>query len=183
MSSGLSQTVLQAFYYEIERQCRFVLMAAHDLETGLNSKDMDRLWYSVQALLVAAANISKLLWPPRPHIRNRGDQLRNNLSVRADSSLELRTFRDHFEHYDERLEDWASSSARHNIVDTSVLSSGAITGIDARDFMRNFDPTSYSITFRGDSHPLKPIVEEVAGLWTRVTIEINRLFRYHGTNP
>jgi hypothetical protein len=179
----LSPTLLRAFYIEIEKQCRFALIAANDMNVALQSYITDLLFYSIQALLVSIANVSKLLWPGAPRIPNRGSQLRTKLRIGANSAIRLRTFRDHFEHYDERLELWASSSARHNIVDTSVLPPGSIQGLDPGDFMRNFDPTAYSVTFRGDTYPLRPVIAEVQTLWKRVITEINRPFTAQGSTP
>ena len=71
-------------------------MVNQALQTGA----MDRIWCSVQAFLVAAGNISKLLWPPKPLLPERGAELRANLSVGDDSPLEPRTFRNHFEYFD-----------------------------------------------------------------------------------
>ncbi len=180
---NLSPTVLKTFYIEIEKQCRFALIAANDVNVALQSYNTDLLFYSIQALLVATANVSKLLWPARPRIADRGSQLKSNLGVGINSALELRTFRDHFEHYDERLEAWASDSTRHNIVDTSVLPPSSISGIDPRDFMRNFDPTTLSVTFRGDTYALQPVIAEVQALWQKVTAEINRPFASQGATP
>src|SRR5437870_10151252 len=118
--TSLSQTVQRAFYYEIQNQCQFVLMATQELENALQQNQTERVFYAIQTLLVAAANISKVFWPNHRY-QDRGRKLRANLEVADNSVLALRSFRDHFEHYDERLENWASSSRRHNIVDTSVM--------------------------------------------------------------
>jgi hypothetical protein len=57
----MEKIVLRIFQKEVERQCRFALIAIQDLEQALQVGDLDRLWYSVQAFLIAVANISKLL--------------------------------------------------------------------------------------------------------------------------
>src|SRR3989442_13158213 len=93
-----------SFLIEIEKQCKFGIMASYDLENALKSHNMDRLWYSVQGILLAAGNISKLLWPSNTQSADRGNELRTLLSVSDGSPLTPRTFRNHFEHFDERLE-------------------------------------------------------------------------------
>jgi len=60
--------VLRIFQREVERQCKFALVAAEDLSSALQAGDMDRIWYSVQTFLVAAGNISKLCWPSLPRV-------------------------------------------------------------------------------------------------------------------
>lgn len=111
--------VLRIFQREVERQCKFAIIAVEDLSQALQIGDMDRIWYSIQAILVAAGNVSKLLWPPKPLLPERGAELRASLSVDDDSPLEPRTFRNHFEHFDERLEQWATSSERRNFADSN----------------------------------------------------------------
>ena len=61
----MDKHVLRIFQRETERQCRFAIMAIEDIQKELQATDtdMDRIWYSVQSFLVAAGNLSKLLWP------------------------------------------------------------------------------------------------------------------------
>ena len=141
--------VLRIFQREVERQCKFALIAAQDLNQALKVSDMDSVWYSVQAFLVAAGNISKLLWPPKPLLPERGAELRASLSVSDDSPIEPRTFRNHFKHFDERLEQWATSSERHNFADSNVGLSGMITGTEQGDYLRNFVPRTSPSLFVG----------------------------------
>lgn len=169
--------ILRIFQREVERQCKFALIAAQDLEQALVASDTDRIWYHVQAFLVAAGNISKLLWPPKPRLLNRGAELRSNLSVGDDSPLQPRTFRNHFEHFDERIEQWATSSQRHNFADSNVGPQGMIVGLDPRDYLRNFDTTNFAVTYRGDVYPLEPIVEAVQSLWQKAVVEAQKPHR------
>lgn len=49
--------------YELELQCGFVLSAYSAATAALQRKDRDGFWYSVQALLGAAAHIHDFLAP------------------------------------------------------------------------------------------------------------------------
>ncbi len=160
----MDKQVLLIFQREIERQCRFALIAFADLGEALNVANTDRAWYSIQALLIAAGNVSKLLWPPGSTFAGRGNELRLSLAVPDPSPLEPRTFRNHFEHFDERLEAWASSSQRHNFVDSNIGPAGSISGPDLADFLRNFDTTKYAVTYRGDTFELRPIIAALEAL-------------------
>jgi hypothetical protein len=109
--------LLRIFQLEVVTQCQFAIMAIEDLENALKdmndmnrpaSNGMTRIWYSIQAFLIATGNLSKLLWPSTPAILERGSELRASLSVEDNSCLQPRTFRNHFEHYDERLENFFS---------------------------------------------------------------------------
>ncbi len=161
---GMDKFLLRIFQHEVERQCTFALIAFDDLVGALKRHDMDRLWYSAQAFLVAAGNISKLLWPSQPRLAKRGGQLRTSLSISDGSMLAPRNFRNHFEHFDERLEEWAISSHRRNFVDSNVGPPGMIAGVDTKDFLRNFDTKRFAITFRGDTYALRPVVKAVQQL-------------------
>lgn len=163
--------MLDIFQREVNRQCKFALTAVEDMKSALDIKapNLDRFWYSVQAFLMAVGNISKLLWPSNPHIPERGRELREFLSVDGESVLELRKFRNHFEHFDERLEDWATSSDRHGFADSNVGPPNMIVGIAPSDFLRNFDTSRFAITFRGDVYEVRPIVEAIRALLPRTS--------------
>ncbi len=179
----MDKMLLWIFQSEVERQCDFALIAAQDLEGSLQSMGavgkaedpiahmkycMNRLWYSVQALLVAVGNISKLLWPSKELLPERGAELRTSLSVGEDSPLEPRTFRNHFEHFDDRLEQWATSSERCNLFDSNVGPSGIklVEGLNIQpaDYLRNFDTTNFAVTFRGDVYHLHPLIDAISDL-------------------
>jgi hypothetical protein len=166
--------ILRIFQREVERQCRFALIAVQDLALALQNRDMDRLWYSVQAFLVAAGNVSKLLWPPKPLLPERAAELRASLAVGEDSPLEPRTFRNHFEHFDERLEKWATSPKRGTFIDSNVGPPDAIAGFEPRDFLRHFDPTNLVITFRGDAYSLQPVIDAIRDIWGKAALEAER---------
>lgn len=170
----MNTMALRIFQREVERQCKFALIAEQDLNSSLQSHDTDRLWYSIQCFLVAVGNISKILWPSNPALRDRRVDIRESLSVDDDSPLEPRRFRNHFEHFDERLEEWATSSTRHNFVDSNVGPAGAISGIDPNDYLRNFDTSSFAVTFRGDLYILRPVVQAVQVLWQKAAVEAKK---------
>jgi hypothetical protein len=131
----VEKEILKVFQREVERQCRFALMAVEELNQSLKSCNMDGIWYSIQSFLVAVGNVSKLLWPPNSRFSGRGIDLRKSLSVDDDSPLAPRTFRNHFEHFDERLEDWATSLGSHNFIDGNVGPPGMIHGPDTKSYL------------------------------------------------
>jgi len=159
--------ILQIFQHEVKRQCKFASIAFKDMKHALDTHDMDRIWYCVQAFLIAAGNISKLLWPSAPLLPERGDELRTSFAISDESPLEPRKFRNHFEHFDERLEKWAASSKRNNFVDSNVISQGAIKGVNLEDCLRNLDSTNFAVTFRGDVYYLLPVYKAIEELWRK----------------
>jgi hypothetical protein len=151
--------LMQVFLVEIDKQCEFALRAMALLRTCLyETWETDGVFFSVQAFLCAAGNVSKLLWSNSSEIPGRGKILRELLGVSEDSAVAPRTFRNHFEHFDERLEKWAVTSQHRNFVDSNILSSGAIAGVAHEDRLRNLEPTTLALSFRGDTYDL-PTVE------------------------
>ncbi len=166
LRQAVDKLFLRIFLREVERQCGFGIIAATDLSRALSAGDQQRVWYAVQGFLVAAGNLSKLLWSKS---EERGVTLRRNLGVSEGSVLEPRTFRNHFEHFDERLETWASSSRRHNFADSNIGPKGEPAGLDPEDYLRNLDPETWTVTFRGDEYQLRPIVEAMRQLFRKVS--------------
>jgi hypothetical protein len=171
---------LRIFQREVARQCDFALMGHNDLVQALNqleraprgeTDNWNRIWYSIQSLLVASANTSKLLWPERK-FDLRGQQLRSSLKVPQDSSLKSRDFRNHFEHFDERLEEWINSSQSHNFIDSNL---GPLPEeAEPVGYHRNFDPVTYTLTFRGESYELMPILKEIEAITQIARTEADR---------
>jgi hypothetical protein len=172
----MNKMLLRILQREVERQCKFALMAAQDSRQALQSRDIDRLWYSVQALLVAAGNTSKLLWPPKPILPERAVELRASLSVDDGSPLEPRVFRNHFEHFDERLEKWALLE-RRAFIDSNVGPPDVLTGFEPADYLRHFDTTNFAVTFRGDTYSLQPVIETTRELWEKARLEAERPYQ------
>ena len=159
---------------EIERQCKFDIIAIEQIKTGLSNKDSDLVWYAIQNFLVAVGNISKIFWPINQKYGMRGEELRKSLGIEDNSPIQPRNFRNHFEHFDERLEEWAESSERHNFVDSSILPPNMIAGIDPKDFLRIFNPTTWTLTFRGDKYELKPIIKAIYELYPKVSTKASK---------
>ena len=100
-----------AFLHELDGQCNFANLALDDMRahgSKLVAGDQTagvRFWSSVQSLLMAVANISKILFPKN---NPRGNHLRTLLGITSGSPLDYtnRGVRDSYEHIDERLETW-----------------------------------------------------------------------------
>jgi len=174
----MEKMVLMIFEKEIERQCKFALIAKEQINIGLKN-NIDLFWYAIQNFLVATGNISKIFWPSEQKYEERGVELRQILGIKEDSPLKSRTFRNHFEHFDDRLEKWARSSQRKNFADSNIGPSNMISGLDEGDYMRNFDTTSWALTFRGDKCKLKPIIKAIEDLYPKI---IMRQTNYLGDN-
>lgn len=178
--------IIKCLQVEVARQCQFAILAFQDLEQAIQSENrsMERVWFSVQALLIAAANVSKTLYSP-PKQNNKGfaeindngskkkelaeikKALRENLGVAENSILiskEITDIRNVFEHFDERLYRWATLSKRHNIVDSCIGDISSLKGMEPEDYLRNLDTRTWELTFQGKVYNLKTIIEAIHDL-------------------
>jgi hypothetical protein len=178
----MEKMILRIFQKEIEKQCKFAIIAIKQIKAGLTNNNLDLVWYAIQSFLVSVANISKILWSNSKPQKKEGElrdkrreELRKSLGIEDDSPIKPKIFRNCFEHFDERLEKWAASSKRRNFVDSNIAPSNMIMGIDPEDFLRNFDPTSWILTFRGDKYELKPVIEVIYNLYAKLSAEANKL--------
>ena len=146
------------FLGEIEYLAQFAARAAERLVTRRDGFDPIEIWSAIQSILIAAGNVSKILWPPRSRSAPRGVMLRALLDIDENNALSDRNFRNHFEHYDERIEDWLSS--RHSAVYVDQII-GPPPGL-LRDFPQNahrgYDPSTQTLSFRGESMNLGSIL-------------------------
>src|SRR6266852_4996473 len=139
---------LAVFLSEINRQSTHAELAASDLAQAVKNDDRDRLWYSVHSLLIALANLSKLMWPAGDGSRARGLWLRVLLAITDDSPVKRHLFRNHWEHYDARLDKWARK-ARRPPPNESI---GPLSRFPNRNlFLKQYDPKARKLGFRGQS--------------------------------
>lgn len=172
LDENSKKMVLSIFQQEVVQQAAFALRAAAEMDSLMQNRmrlDHDRFWANVQLFLTGAANVSKLLWPPADRKtafawRERGRILRASLNVQDGSALQQKGFRNDFEHFDERLEKWLTDSPNRNIADRNIGPKGIIVGLQDQEFMRGFDPTTWSITFNGEPHDSLAVRRELATL-------------------
>lgn len=94
-----------AFRSEIILQIKIAKRASERLQIANDNLDSIEVWGAIQSILVATGNVSKILWPAKIN-ENRGKMLRQMLDVKENNLLSAREFRNHFEHYDSRLEEF-----------------------------------------------------------------------------
>jgi hypothetical protein len=124
---------------------------------------MDDFWRANQNLLAAAANIAKALWGSGGKKGLERAKLRE--SVQVDDTSILKTspiLRNHFEHFDERIDEWETKSARHLFVDRNIGDSTKMVSPQPAEveIFRNYDPATFQLTFWGDSINLRDLVAE-----------------------
>ena len=175
--------LLELFLSEIKHQCTFAKIAYNALISSLNSTNGDGVWLSLQAMLISSANISKILYPMNSKYDARGEELRRRLSISGNEKFVSREARNHFEHFDERLDTWYQNSKYHNIIDNSIGGDNFIKGGEnIIDFMRFFNPQRFVFRFRDDEYEIQPLIQDVVGLLTKVDAELEQLRPHPNSN-
>lgn len=147
------------FQTQVQLQCEFVLLAASELDAGVKAGDLTRTFFAVQNLLNAAANTGKALWGQGGNLAAERQRLRDSLGVTEQSPLRSVVMRNHFEHFDERLDRWSAESKARNSADLMVGT--RIEAFDEIDRFRMYNPDTMEVAFWGQTFDLKVIVDEV----------------------
>ncbi len=151
---------------------------------------------SLHSFLTHASNVSRLFWPPAPRRRSREGESRAAYKARCaidpslvrgralrdatglperDHALKSRRMRDHLEHFDERLDEWYTTSTRRNYVQDYIGPPGGIVGIDPGDMMRCFDPLTNRLRFRGEEYDLTLLTAAVVDVQDRIAAALDSL--------
>ena len=152
----MDRYAIAVFLSEARRQATHAEFAASDIAQAVKNDNHDRLWYSIHSLLIALGNLSKLTWPTKKGDADRGVTLRALLHVPEDSSLQGRQFRNDWEHYDERLDEWAKTP--RTTPDPNDFIGPTSQFPEATLFLRAYDPETQTLSFRGEVLELAPIL-------------------------
>jgi hypothetical protein len=138
---------------QIVLQSKIARRAAQRLEAPDN--DRVETWSSIQSILVATANVSKILWPTTKY-KTRGERLRQELGVENSSILSSRKFRNYFEHYDEQVDDWFKNQSSAVYIDLAMNPS--MSGVGARGH-RGYNSFNNTLIFRDESLDLGEVLK------------------------
>lgn len=174
----MDKFIERIYLYELITQCENAVAAIQRMNVLLTSQQntVSEFFREATDFLQHTSAASRLLWPPgntdrarRERAENRGNHLRTSLDVEGEHVLRSRHLRDHLEHYDERIDDWAETSPNKNIVDNMIGPRSAIGGdaIKDSDIMRMFDPSTNKFIFRGESFDIQNLVNGVIDIRDR----------------
>lgn len=136
---------------EIVLQTKIAFKASERLQITHEHFDDVETWCSIQSILVAAGNVSKILFPNAKY-KLRGERLRQILNVEKNNPLSSRKFRNHFEHYDERIEEWFSNISGGVYDDLSMnphLNMG-VFGVVPNFTHRGYNSFNNTVVFRDE---------------------------------
>lgn len=167
--------LLRQFQRQAALQCKYVIFSASQLNEGLRINKIDLVFYALQNLLNAGANISKILWGGGGKKFEERKFIRDSIGISDNSPLRQVVMRNNFEHLDERLDRWWETSKRHNHADMNIGPKGRmIAGLDDIDMFRFFDPETTDLTFWGQEFNIQALVSEAEKILPRLEAEANK---------
>ncbi len=148
------------FLDEIVLQSKIAQRAFKRLEANYLTRDKVEVWCSIQSILGAAGNVSKILWPVKKYSA-RGARLRKLLNVNQDNFLADRQFRNDFEHYDERIEEWFEIRSGGVYVDLAMNPS---LNDPTSNSHRGFNAFDNTLLFRGRLLDLTKVLKALSDI-------------------
>lgn len=181
----MDTSLLRIFQLQIRDQCTFLLFAAQELEDAmrdLNASEQgfdsasrteifDRIFYAIQNLLNAGANISKILWGQKGRFSKERQRLRESIGVSDESQLRQVTMRNHFEHMDERIDRWWVESPNKNHIDKHIGSIRGFEGSNSKDVFRMFNPDTAEVIFWSEKFNIQNLVTEAKAILPKAETE------------
>jgi len=177
----MDDRLIKLFQMEIKNQCEFALHSIESINKlmmpPLAKFDSNQVWFYIQSFLNSTANVSKLLFGTKEKVSAARKPLRDSLNVSDDSIIKIRDMRNHFEHFDERIEKWNKTSVRHNFADQLIGPTDMIPGLEQNDYFRHFDTSKKAIRFNGEEYLIQPIVDELVKIHTVASIESQKMYQ------
>jgi hypothetical protein len=174
MKADIDPRLLRAFQAQAALQCRFLLIAARDLNGALQQHDVTRAFYALQNLLTAGANLSKVFWGQAGKFSKERQPLRDSVGVNDDAALKSVTMRNKFEHFGEALDKWFKKSKNHNKADLLIGPRGMIGGLADTEQFRHFDPATGDVIFWGEGFNIVRLIQEAQTLLPKLEAEANK---------
>lgn len=145
------------FAGEIVFHIKIVERAMHSLMNDMDDLDYIDIWSNVQQVLVSSSNISKIFWPPNKKNNKRGRALRELFNVGDNSPLNNRVIRNHFEHFDERIEKYFQHTDQGVYTDLEIILPMPEWAYMGSTRNRAYDPVNHIVMFRNEKLELQPI--------------------------
>lgn len=192
----MDKFLIEIFEFRVEEQCLAALRAAELLNAAVGNLDAQRpgppdpgnltayvravrrsqsdIWQATQMLVVAAGNLSKLFWGESGKFAIEREPLRRALQVQDTSLLRPTTMRNHFEHFDDRIDRWWKNSPGRNYIDASIGPVSVTGNVDRTDFFRGYDPATGDLSFWGTNLNVRKVCAEVETILEHAADELDR---------
>lgn len=176
--------LLRIYLDQAKDECERAFSAISALNEEVSSNGHRDPFGPAQSLVHHAAAVSRIFWPPggrdkhaRQRAQRRGELLRKAIDIKEGHPVQARNLRDHFEHFDERLDDWAERSKNRNIVHTLLGPRSSITGnaVSDEDIIHHYDPQTKIYAFRGEKFDIQQLADGLSDIYGRVGEKLRNL--------
>jgi len=180
--------LLRLYLEQAKDECERAFSAVKALNAALESNGELDPFVPAQAIIHHAAAVSKIFWPPgsrdkvaRKRAHRRGETLRSELALVRPHAVQARTLRDHFEHFDERLDAWVQQSKNRYIVNQLVGPRTAIGGdaIADTDIIHHYDPAAKTYAFRGEKFDIQALAAGLDDIFLRIESRLSKPWPYN----
>lgn len=162
------------FQEQIVTQCKFAIRAENDIYSSLQARDFIGIFYGIQNLLNAAANIEKALWGRKGYRKSRLP-LRQSLKIKSRSVLaQANNIRNHHEHYDEKIQDWYSVASDRSFADLNALTVAQMSIFHPKDRFRWYEPVLKEISFWNEKINLPKLMDEIQNILVLADQELKK---------
>ncbi len=185
---AMDDFLLRIYLDQAKEECEAAFGAIKALNAALASSGHTDPFGPAQAFVHHAAAVSRIFWPPgardkkaRQRSQRRGELLRQAIGLHSPHAVQARTLRDHFEHFDERLDDWAERSKNRCIVKRLVGQRRAIAGdaISDEDIIHHYDPTTNVYAFRGEKFDVQALATGLDDIYAKVKAKLQTIWPHH----
>ena len=161
---SMDPKLVRVFQHQVRVQCEFIFLAYDYLvDHALKLEGSTVMtFFAIQSLIGSAACIRRAMWGQDASTNARRLPLRQSLATDDSSPINNPDIRNHFEHFDERIEKWWAVSKQDSFLDLNVLPAGTFTNPVVINEFRHYDPVSGDVTFWQHSKMNLPTLVEEA---------------------
>lgn len=147
---------------------------AREIALRVGEDAQRELWYAAQAMMTAVANVHKVMWGNGKGDVPAREPVRSALGVDRGSAIskEARDMRNNFDHYEDRIREWAESD--EGLMIEGLGGPPVVIGHTPKVHWRNYDPATDTLWFWGasldlaaieiEARRLIPIAEQIASM-------------------
>ncbi|MEY8869011.1 hypothetical protein AB9K24_05855 [Meridianimaribacter flavus] len=154
----MKEFAYSVYLSEIVFQVKIAQQAASRLPVDPGNFDHIEVWCSIQSILGATANVSKILWPSSKKSQERGEELRELLGIDENSIIADRDIRNHFEHYDERIERLFQGKSSVSFIDLAFNPFKPQKWETPKYYQRAYNQVDRIVTFQNETLDLKEVL-------------------------
>ncbi len=169
---------------QAKQECELCFHSVRVMDAIIKNEIDDDFFQHALDLIHHAAAVSRIFWPPRgrnkkstKRAQKRGQSLRDLLDLKSGHPIQNRSLRDHFEHFDERLDEWAENSKNRNIVQRLFGPRSSIGGdaIQDSDIIHHFDPATNIFGFRGEHYNIQELATGLDDVYEIINTKLKEL--------